>query len=167
MIVDTEKLKNLFLELGYTEEDYLKIISTYPIYILKEETLIKNVKTIFEFLSKIYSKEEVIKMTKKLPAMYASSIENMKQKIKFYDSINMHELAIIDSKELMQSVNLSYARYMFYKERGTIVDMSNYRKLFIVNKQFEKSYGITKKELLEKYDYEKYLEEQKNIGGLK
>ena len=202
MIVDTEKLRNLFLELGYTEEDYLKIISAYPIYILKEETLIKNVKTIFEFLSKIYSKEEVIKITKKspsiysysienmkqkiddicslgyskeevikmtktFPAIYGSSIENMEQKIKFYDSINMHELAIVDSKELMQSVNLSYARYMFYKERGTIVDMSNYRKLFIVNKQFEKSYGITKKELLEKYDYEKYLEEQKNIGGLK
>ena len=48
MIVDTEKFRNLFLELGYTEEDYLKIISAYPIYILKEETLIKNVKTIFD-----------------------------------------------------------------------------------------------------------------------
>ena len=41
------------------------------------------------------------------------------------------------------------------------IDMNNYRKLFIGNKQFEKIYGVTKKELLEKYDYEKYLEENK------
>ena len=73
----------------------------------------------------------------------------------------MHELAVIDSKKLMQSVNLSYARYSFYKDRGIDLDMNNYRKLFVEQKKFEKAYRITKKELLEKYDYDKYEEQRK------
>ena len=44
-----------------------------------------------------------------------------------------------------------------------IVDIYNngniYQKLFMGQKQFEKTYGITKKELLERYDYNKYKEE--------
>ena len=39
--------------------------------------------------------------------------------------------------------------------------MNNYRKLFVGQKDFEKAYGITKKELLEKYDYDKYEEQRK------
>ena len=74
----------------------------------------------------------------------------------------MHDLAVINPKLLMQSVDLSYARYMFYKEIGLDVDMSNYRKLFTSNKKFEKTYGVTKQELLEKYSYEKHMEEIKN-----
>ena len=118
-----------------------------------------------DIISLGYTKEEVIKMTKSLPSIYGYSIENMKQKIDFYDSIDMHELAVIDSKRLMQSVNLSYARYSFYIDRETDINMKNYRKLFVRQKQFEKAYGITKKELLEKYDYNKYKEEKEKENG--
>ena len=67
----------------------------------------------------------------------------------------------------MQSTTLSYARYMFYKEKGIEITMENYMKLFISNVQFEKAYKTTKKEILEKYNYEKYLEDQQGLGGLK
>ena len=43
--------------------------------------------------------------------------------------------------------------------------MNNYRKLFLGNKIFEKTYGITKEELLKKYDYNKKPED--GFGGLK
>ena len=194
-------LKEEFIELGYTEEDYEIIRYSDAIITKKDETLIKKLKDSFTFFLDIgytkeevikmtkkfpaiyglsiesmkqkiddminlgYSKEEVIKMTKTLPAIYGLSIENMKQKIEFYDFIDMHELAVIDSKILMQSVNLSYARYSFYKDRGIDIDMNNYRKLFIGQKQFEKSYRIKKQELLEKYDYNKYKEERKKENG--
>lgn len=155
-------LKEQFIKLGYTEEDYEIIRNNYAVNQIKDETLIKKLKDNFAFLLKIgYTKEEVIKMTKSLPSVYGYSIENMKQKIDFYDSIDMHELAVIDSKKLMQSVNLSYARYSFYKDRGIDIDMNNYRKLFVEQKKFEKAYRITKKELLEKYDYDKYEEQRK------
>ena len=77
-------------------------------------------------------------MTKTLPAIYSYSIENLKKKTEFYDEINLHELAIIDAKQLMQSVDLSYARYEFYKEQGIIIGINNYKKLFINQKRFEK-----------------------------
>ena len=53
----------------------------------------------------------------------------------------------------MQSTKLSYARYMFYKEKGITITEENYRKLFVNQKQFEKSYGMTKEELIKKYPY--------------
>ena len=109
------------------------------------------------FIKLGYTKEEVIKITKTFPQIYSLSIETIKQKIEFYDSINMHELANLDARQLMQSTALSYARYMFYKEEhGIIVDISNYSKLFICQKKFEQQYGITKETILEKYNYEEY-----------
>ena len=112
----------------------------------------------------------------------------MKQKIEFYDSIGLHSIAVIEPRFLMQSTKLSYARYMFFKERGIDIDETNFRKLFQGQKQFEKQYGLTKEELLERYPYvdtqdpeetpkkgsentekqelvEKILEQQKTIAG--
>ena len=194
-------LKEEFIKLGYTEEDYEIIRNNYAVNQIKDETLIKKLKDNFAFLLKIgytkeevikmtksfppiyglsienikqkiediislgYTKEEVIKITKSSPQIYSLSIESIKQKIEFYDSIDMHELAVINPKQLMQSVNLSYARYSFYKDRGIDIDMNNYRKLFVGQKDFEKAYRITKKELLEKYDYNKYKEEKEKENG--
>ena len=192
---DKMNLKEEFIKLGYTEDDYNEIRNSYPLINIKDETISIHLKDTFTFflecgytkeevikmtkaLPAIYSysienmkqkiadiielgytKEEVIKMTKALPQIYSLSIENMKQKIDFYNLIDMHELAVIDAKNLMQSINLSYARYSFYIDLGINIDMNNYRKLFMGQKQFEKTYGITKEELLERYDYNKYKEE--------
>ena len=145
------------MELGYTKEEVIKMTKTLPaIYSLSIENMKQKIVDIMELG---YTKEEVIKMTKALPSIYGLSIENIKQKIDFYNLIDMHELAVIDAKMLMQSINLSYARYSFYIDLGINIDMNNYRKLFMGQKQFEKTYGITKKELLERYDYNKYKEE--------
>ena len=145
------------IELGYTKEEVIKMTKALPqIYSLSIENMKQKIADIMDLG---YTKEEVIKMTKTLPQIYSLSIENMKQKIDFYNLIDMHELAVIDAKNLMQSINLSYARYSFYIDLGINIDMNNYRKLFMGQKQFEKTYGITKEELLERYDYNKYKEE--------
>ena len=151
------------MELGYTKEEVIKMTKTLPaIYSYSIENMKRKITDIMDLG---YTKEEVIKMTKALPSIYGLSIENIKQKIDFYNLIDMHELAVIDAKMLMQSINLSYARYSFYMNLGINVDMNNYRKLFINQKQFEKTYGITKKELLERYDYNKYKEEVEKKRG--
>ena len=75
-------LKEEFIKLGYTEEDYEIIKNNYSVIHIKDEALIKRLKDNFSFLLKMgYTKEEVIKMTKSLPSIYSYSIENMKQKI--------------------------------------------------------------------------------------
>ncbi|UKI58153.1 MAG: hypothetical protein L6V81_01540 [Clostridium sp.] len=45
----------------------------------------------------------------------------------------------------MMSLDLAYARYMFYKDIGINIDMNNYSKLFHSNKQFYDRFGIEKK----------------------
>ena len=152
-----EELKELFLELGYSENEYVEIVNTYSIIDMKAETLMRKVKENYEFLISLgYSKEEVIKMTKSFPQIYGFSIENIKQKIEFYDSIGLHSLVIVAPKSLMQSTKLSYARYMFFKEKGIVIDETNYNKLFANQKQFKKQYGLTKNEILQKYPYEEW-----------
>ena len=77
-----DELKKVFIDIGYTNEDFEIITNAYPIANIKPETLTKKVKDIYNFLLSLgYSKEEVIKMTKRLPAIYGYSIESMKQKI--------------------------------------------------------------------------------------
>ena len=157
-----EELIILLCNLGYTNEESKEILSTYPLNTYKPETLKKRIEEINMYMEKLgYSKEEVIRMTKSLPTIYSLSIDNIKQKIDFYDSIGLHELAINDTKQLMQSVSLSYARYMFYKEKDIEITDKSYKKLFINQNQFEKAYGITKEELLEKYDYQAYIQQKK------
>jgi len=158
--IDTLKQKIEDMEkLGYSKEEVIKMTKSHPaIYSYS----IDNIKQKIEDMEKLgYSKEEVIKMTKSLPTIYGLSIDNIKQKIDFYDSIGLHELAINDTKQLMQSVSLSYARYMFYKEKSIEITDRSYKKLFIGKKRFEKAYGITKEELLEKYDYQAYIQQKK------
>ena len=157
-----EELIILLCNFGYTKEESKEILNTYSLNTYKPETLKKKIEEINMYMEKLgYSKEEVIKMTKSLPTIYSLSIDNIKQKIDFYDSIGLHELAINDTKQLMQSVSLSYARYMFYKEKSIEITDRSYKKLFIDQKRFEKAYGITKEELLEKYDYQAYIQQKK------
>lgn len=155
-------IEKLMLELWYNKEDIELIKESYSVKDLKEETLFNNIKrNYYFFLGLGYKKEEVIKMTKSLLSIYGLNINNIKEKIDFYKSIELNELILIDTKQLMQSVDLSYARYQFYKnEKNEIITMDNYRKLFASQKRFEKSHGISKKDLIEKYNYDKYIEEQ-------
>ena len=150
-----QKIEDI-VSLGYSREEVIKMTESHPaIYSYNIESMKQKIEDI---VSLGYSREEVIMMTKGLPTIYGLSIENIKQKIDFYDSIDMHELATINPKYLMQSVSLSYARYQYFLANGIKLDMSNYKKLFINNKQFEKLYGIGKTELLKLYDYEKCME---------
>ena len=229
-----QELNKLLKSLGYTEYDINKIINTYPISNMREDTLVKNIKRNYTFLIELgysqeevikmtksfpsifnysiesikqkiedikqlgysqeevikmtkslptifglsienmkqkiedikqlgYSQEEVIKMTKAFPTIFGYSIENMKQKIEFYDYIGLHSLPVMSPKCLMQSTALSYARYMFLREKGIRIDETNYIKLFSSQKGFQRKYGITKEELLAKYDYKTYSKEKSTL----
>ena len=103
-----------------------------------------------------YTKADVIKMTKLLPSLYSLSKENIIEKTEYLKSVELEFVILHDPNMLMQSVKLTYARYKFLTEEKNIdISKENYRKLFISNKQFENAYGISKKELLERYPYEK------------
>ena len=79
----------------------------------------------------------------------------LKEKIDFYRELNILDFIIENPKCLMQSVNLSYARYMFYSmEKNGVINSNTSRRLFVGDKQFSKQFKVTKKELLKRYSYE-------------
>lgn len=142
---------NDMVSLGYTNTEVLEITRIFPkVFSLNIEPINKKMNNMIKLG---YTKEEVIKIKVEFPSIYGASIKNINQKIKFYDTIGMHELAIKDTKQLIQSIHLSYARYMFYQSIGINIDMNNYGKLFMNQNKFKKAYGITNKEVLEKYKY--------------
>ena len=142
------------ISLGYTKEEVLIMAKIFPALCSFSKENIKN--KIEYMISLGYTKEEVIRMTKTLPTLYGLSEENIEQKIKYLNEINLGFIALNHTKYLMQSTKLTYARYEYLtKEKNIVIDEKNYLKLFMVGKQFEKQYGISKQLLLEMYPYDK------------
>ena len=146
-------------KLGYSQDDVIKMTKSSPaIYSFSIDNMKQKISNMQELG---YSQNDVIKMTKSLPSIYNFSIDNIKQKICFYDSIDMHNLAIIDTKQLMQGVALSYARYQFFvREQGVVIDTNNYKMLFVSQKQFKNKYGYDNNEIKQKYPYEEDEEDK-------
>ncbi len=149
-----------FIELGYTKEDVIKMTNLLPALYGYS---IDNIKQkIDDFIELGYTKEEIIKMTKLLPQLYSLSIDNIKQKIEYLREIHLDFIVTGDTKKLMQSVDLTYARYEFLTNQGKIIDIENYRILYYDNKQFAKQFGVTKQQLLTMYPY-KERKERRNV----
>ena len=143
------------MSLGYSKEDVLKMTKLLPsLYNLSIENIKKKIE---DLILLGYTKEDVLKMTKLLPSLYGLSIENIKKKIIFYKQNNLDFIVVDDTKNLMQSIDLTYARFMFFKEKNIEISKDNYSRLFYNAKQFEKQYGIDKSTLLEKYNYQEYI----------
>ena len=143
------------INLGYKEEDIEKIVDAYPLNNMRDDTLSKNIKNNYNTLVSLgYSIQDVIKMTKTLPALFGYSEESIKHKIEYLRKINLDFIVREDTRQLIQSVELTYARHEYFKnEKGETITEETYRKLFYGSKVFKKIYGITNGELIEKYNY--------------
>ena len=103
--------KEVLLKLGYSKEDAETILSNESLISFNEDTLIFHIKINFEYLISLgYSKEDVLKMTRFLPSLYGLSIENIKKKIIFYKQNALDFIIVDDTKNLMQSIDLTYAK---------------------------------------------------------
>lgn len=154
-----EKLEDL-CDLGFSYSEVINMTTNHPTLFNYTFTYIKD--KINDIISLGLTMEEVKHIIKVFPSILGLSIENIKEKVEFYDSIGLHDLMIINPKKLMQSVNLSYARYMFFKEElNQEITMNNYPRLFMSQERFESSFGYTKEELLSKYPFD--LEKVKEL----
>ena len=154
-----QKIDDL-VSLGYSRDDVIKMSKSLPTLLCLS---IENIKQkIDDLISLGYSYNDVIKMTIILPSLFSFSTENIRQKTIFLKQIDLDFIAVEDTKKLMQSIDLTYARYMFLKDKGIEINKENYRRLFYNAKQFEKQYGIDKSTLLEKYNYQKHMGEREN-----
>ena len=97
--------------------------------------------------------EEVKNIIVHFPMILGYAKDSVKRKIEFYDKLGLRDIIFINSRNLIQSIEVTYARYCFFKDKEVIIDMSNYAKLFMGEVQFKKTYGISKEALLVKYPY--------------
>ena len=153
-----EKHDNI-IKIGYNEKDVIKMCKRTPQLYSYDITSMKN--KIDHIKNHNYSEEQALNMTLVLPAIYGLSIDNINNKLDLYDSIGLHNLSIMDPKQLMQSVELSYARYNYFKNRGIEINMKTYKKLFISSKEFKYIYHIEKDDLLKMYPYDNVKEKIK------
>ena len=149
------KYKEL-LSLGYTKEDIIYITRIAPVIFTYNSEKIKEKMNLMIKLG--YTKQEVLKMTVKFPGIYSASKDKIIDKIKYFQKINLDKIFLKDAKQLIQSIELTHARYEFLKEQTIEINDKNYKTLFYEENQFKNKFKISKEELLEKYNYEEYLE---------
>lgn len=143
---------NKIMKLGYTREEVLEMIKVYPTIYTFSILNMKN--KIIEIMEFGYSYKDIINLSKKFPQIYSLSIDNIREKVDFCDYIGLSDLVIKKKKILVQSVELSYARYMFYKSIGKDINIDNCEMLFMSEGVFIKRFNKTRNELLDLYKYD-------------
>ena len=140
------------LDLGYNTTQIKNIIAYLPIFF---GLSISNIKQKIVDLTNLgFTYKEVLNMTSLLPSLFSFNIDNIKRKLNFYHQIDLDFIATNFPQRLMQSVELSYARYEFLKSRGIIVNKNNFTILFRQQNKYKEQFGITNQELLLKYPYD-------------
>lgn len=115
-----------------------------------------NIKNKIDFLIYLgYTKEEALKMTVSNPAIFSHSSNALKEKIEFFKSIGLKYFLVEKPKNLMQSIDLTYARFRYLTvEKNREINKTTVDCLFSSTKRFEQAFGITKEELLGRYSYD-------------
>ena len=146
------------ISLGYTKEDVIEMTKNQPnLYSLSIEYIKQRIKDIINLG---YTKEEAIEMTKALPSLFGLGMENIKQKINFYKSVNLENIILEDTKQLIQSATLSYARYRYLTIKGIKITKDNYSKLFYSQRSFKEIFGADNETLKRLYPFEEYIKVQ-------
>ena len=146
--------------IGYSEDNIRKMTCIFPpIYGLSTKLILNT----FKFLKGLgYTYNQVIDITISLPAIFSYSDKNLLDKIRYYKEIGLSDLIIIKPKILMQSIELSYARYEYMKTKNIVINIKNYRKLFIGQFIFVSYYDINNDDIKILYPIGSYLD---NLGN--
>ena len=149
------------MKLGYSREEVLMMIKSFPeLYVFCMDNIKQKI-TDLRMLG--YSVEDVHFITINFPHIFSLSIDNIREKVNFLDSIGLSDIILSHPKRLIQSVDLSYARYVFLQAMGEVIDKDNYHKLFVNEMQFSKQYKVTNSELIELYKYDRVCEKSKKL----
>ena len=150
---------NYLLSFGYSHDDIIKITVCLPtVYGFSVDTINER---LMDMIKLGYTKEEIIIMTRKMPSLFGRNIDDIRLKKKFYDKLNIGDIIIKSPIHLSQSIELSFARYVFYHRMGIKIDRGNANMLFMKQELFISKFGKTNEQLMKLYNYDEYLEKRK------
>ena len=146
--------KNNNDEIYFSDEDIRFMIFRYP-------TLVKRTsKTLDEKIEALTSYKEIDEetaygMIKEFPALIGYDASRTKRQLDLLVKENLIDAVISTPRTFMISVNLMYALINFAKERYKTSDLSNIssNNIFIGNSILKKRYGVSSKEIQDKYNY--------------
>ena len=146
--------------IGYSEDNIRKMTYFFPaIYGYSTKHILNR----FNFLKGLgYTYNQVIDITISLPAIFGYSDKNLLDKIRYYKEIGLSDLIIIKPKILMQSIELSYARYEYMKTKNIVININKCSNLFAGQSIFVSSYGINNDDIKIMYPIGSYLD---NLGN--
>jgi len=147
------------INLGFSMEDIINITVKYPNIFLKDREIIDEM--IDCFLKNGYIMEEILIILKKNPIIFSKGNECFFKKVKFYNLIGIGKVFFNDSRSLIQGIDLTYARYMFYRRLGIKINENNYYMLFVEERKFLSKYGKNNKTLMVIYNFDEFL--NKNV----
>ena len=152
------------LSIGYTKEQILQMTSLISgIYGHSDDNIMNKINFL---ISLGYTKEEVLKMTLLYPGIFSTSVDATKEKVDFLKEIGLKDFLVEKPKNLIQSVDLTYARFKYLTlDKSRSLDKTTIDYLFTGAKAFEKIFGISKEELLARYSYDLDVR-SKNKGKL-
>lgn len=155
-----QKYNYLKNELKYTKEEIINITTRFSVYYTLS---LNTIKKRIDNLKRIGYNMDIIKViVYKFPQIISLKESTINQKYNYLEEIDMLEVFIEKPLCLMQSLELTKARYEYLTNKKIEVNKNSYSKLFLCSKKFKKVYGIDNEELLKKYKEEKEKCEQKN-----
>lgn len=147
-IENIERKINELYSLGFTRENVLSVFLGNPqIVSLKIENIIEKIEILNSYN---YSLEDIINIITLYPTILNFNNETLINKLNFYTSIDINSYLAMYPKDFMQSVELTYARYMFLKDRDLEI-LPKY--LFLASVTFKNKYGITNDAVVNMYPY--------------
>ena len=144
-IADTIKL---LLSFSLPHPVVLKMLKISPQLIgYSSEKIQKNLQILN---SMNYSKEKIMCIITLYPSILGISSDSLLKHLEFYQELNLEEIIFKNPRNLLQSIELTYARLCYFEEHDIPISS---RKLFMKKSEFERIYQITTEDLLALYPY--------------
>jgi len=150
-----DKIKSVIetlINLGFEKNQAINIISTASSLIGYD---IDHIKEKFNSIISLgFNQVAVISMINTFPSLITCDINRTKKIVAFFTHINLKDKIVEKPKSIFkQSIETTYARYMFLKDNSVEINENTYGRLFFGWIWYKKKYGVTKETLLLKYPY--------------
>ena len=156
MIKQIISLKDHFSDMGYDEESLSMIMSDCRLY----DHSIKKIVSIEGVLEQRgYTKDEIRMVEVCSSNIFGHDRDTLDKKLLYYNDIDVKNLIVRNSKNLIQGLKLSYARVGYLKDKSAFDNDTERMRMFWTQDRFRDFFGISNESLINRYPIkeEKYL----------
>ena len=161
---DIQSIKNHMNKVesfGYTHQEVVSMIKKHPSILNYAIERLEQRMTDMKNLVGNY--DDVLNIMKANPSLFGNDMDTIREKKVFYDSLGLVDFFVKHPSDLMQGIDKTYARYMYFLSiRIDVFAMEKgYRVLFLDEPTFNKRYKVESADLITVYNVDDYMREVK------